>query len=126
MAVDPYVFLLQSLLLYAKVILTVKVGLCAITAARERFRTVFATDLHPKRLELATKHGAAALPLDQLRTELLKATDGRGADAVLELVGHADALLTATELVRPYGVISSGGVHNQTLELPGKVMYGKK
>lgn len=61
-----------------------------------------------------------------MRAKLAEATEGRGADAVLELVGHADALLTATELVRPYGVISSGGVHNQTLDLPGKVMYGKK
>jgi threonine dehydrogenase-like Zn-dependent dehydrogenase len=104
----------------------VKVGLCAITAAREKFEIVFATDLHSKRLELATKHGAIARSLAELRTQLLQATEGRGADAVIELVGHADALLTATELVRPYGVISSGGVHNQMLELPGKVMYGKK
>lgn len=67
-----------------------------------------------------------ALPLPALRERLSTLTKGRGADAVLELVGHADALLTAVELVRPYGVISSGGVHNQTLDLPGKVMYGKK
>lgn len=67
-----------------------------------------------------------ALPLNELRQKLAELTNGRGADAVLELVGHADALVTATELVRPFGVISSGGVHNETLQLPGKVMYGKK
>jgi threonine dehydrogenase-like Zn-dependent dehydrogenase len=39
-------------------------------------------------------------------------TGGRGADAVIEVVGLSPALRTAFELVRPFGVISSIGVHN--------------
>jgi threonine dehydrogenase-like Zn-dependent dehydrogenase len=37
---------------------------------------------------------------------------GRGADAVIEVVGLSPALRTAFDLVRPFGVISSIGVHN--------------
>jgi threonine dehydrogenase-like Zn-dependent dehydrogenase len=36
-------------------------------------------------------------------------TDGRGADTVIEGVGHADALRTAFDLLRPWGNISSFG-----------------
>jgi threonine dehydrogenase-like Zn-dependent dehydrogenase len=36
-------------------------------------------------------------------------TEGRGADAVIEGVGHADALRTAFDLLRPWGNISSFG-----------------
>ena len=39
-------------------------------------------------------------------------TDGRGADVVIEVVGLSPALRTAFDLVRPWGIISSIGVHN--------------
>lgn len=41
-----------------------------------------------------------------------QATGGRGADVVLEIVGVEGALRTAFEVVRPFGVVSSVGVHN--------------
>lgn len=40
------------------------------------------------------------------------ATDGRGADVALEIVGLSPALRLAFDLLRPWGVISSVGVHN--------------
>jgi threonine dehydrogenase-like Zn-dependent dehydrogenase len=40
-----------------------------------------------------------------------EATDGRGADAVLEAVGSPSAARLAIDLVRPGGTISSVGVH---------------
>lgn len=103
-----------------------QVGLCAISSALTLFSTVFATDPQPARMELATKHGAQALPLEELRQAVLDATKGRGADAVLEIVGVAPALRTAMELVRPYGVVSSCGVHGGKRELEGDLLYGKK
>jgi threonine dehydrogenase-like Zn-dependent dehydrogenase len=106
--------------------LTVQVGLCAITSALTLFSKVFATDLQPTRLRLAEKHGAIALPLEQLRAALLEATDGRGADAVLEVVGHPGALTTSMDLVRPFGVISSCGVHSMPITMDGDLLYSKK
>lgn len=104
----------------------IKVGLCAITSALTMFEKVFATDLAVNRLDAARKHGATAFSKDDLIPALMEATEGRGADAVLELVGHAGALLTAMELARPYGVISVGGVHSQPVTMSGATLYNKK
>ena len=41
----------------------------------------------------------------------MHATRGRGADAVMEVVGSSEALRLAIDLVRPGGTISSVGVH---------------
>jgi threonine dehydrogenase-like Zn-dependent dehydrogenase len=90
------------------------------------FSKVFATDLQPSRLALAERHGATALPLPELRKALAEATGGRGADAVLEVVGVEGAVRTGMELVRPYGVLSSVGVHGAERKLDGDLLYGKK
>nr|XP_018262019.1 alcohol dehydrogenase [Kwoniella dejecticola CBS 10117]OBR84177.1 alcohol dehydrogenase [Kwoniella dejecticola CBS 10117] len=102
------------------------VGLCAISSAKTLFSQVFATDLALSRLALAEKHGAIALPSPELKKAVLDATDGRGADAVLEVVGHEGALLTALDLVRPYGAVSSVGVHSKEIRLNGGGLYDKK
>lgn len=101
------------------------VGLCAISSARTLFETVYATDLNAARLPAAEAHGAIALPLPQLREALAAATHGRGADAVLEVVGHPAAVADALELVRPYGALSSVGVHNAPLTVSAEKFYDK-
>ncbi|WWC71078.1 uncharacterized protein I206_105031 [Kwoniella pini CBS 10737] len=101
------------------------VGLCAISSAKTLFSKVFATDLATSRLALAEKHGAIALPSSELKQAVLNATEGRGADAVLEVVGHEGALLTALDLVRPYGAVSSVGVHSKNINLNGGGLYDK-
>ncbi|WWC96485.1 hypothetical protein V866_003353 [Kwoniella sp. B9012] len=101
------------------------VGLCAISSALTLFSKVFATDLTSSRLALAEKHGAIALPSSELKKAVLEATEGRGADAVLEVVGHEGALLTALDIVRPYGAVSSVGVHSQQIKLNGGDLYDK-
>ena len=101
------------------------VGLCAIIAARTMFATVFATDPSESRRLQAEQYGATALPADALRAEVLAVTEGRGADAALEVVGNGAALRTAMSLVRPYGVVSSCGVHGQ-MDMDGELLYGKK
>lgn len=90
------------------------------------FGKVFATDVALSRLEDAKRHGAIALPLEELEKELMAVTDGRGADAVLEVVGNAPALKAACNLARPYGVVSSCGVHTRPIELDGDQLYSKK
>lgn len=69
----------------------------------------------PSRLELAKSLGAEPLNYmtdKDFKQTILDATEGRGADVVLEVVGHSPALKTAYDIIRPWGVISSVGVHN--------------
>jgi threonine dehydrogenase-like Zn-dependent dehydrogenase len=89
------------------------VGLMAIVAARELgAERVHAIDSVPERLALARRFGATPLSLaDDPVSIVREATDGRGADAVLEAVGGSEALGLAMRLVRPGGTIASVGVH---------------
>jgi 2-desacetyl-2-hydroxyethyl bacteriochlorophyllide A dehydrogenase len=90
------------------------VGLMAIIAAKHLgAEKIFAIDSIEGRLQLAKEFGAAPLNFLQqnIKDEILKATNGRGADAVMEVVGSPDALRLAMDLLRPGGTISSVGVH---------------
>ncbi|HJS74288.1 MAG TPA: zinc-binding dehydrogenase, partial [Vicinamibacteria bacterium] len=92
------------------------VGLFALLGARERgAERVFAVDVVPERLELAKRFGAS--PIDARRSDpreiVRDATEGRGADAVLEVVGSPEATRLAFDLVRPGGIVSAVGVHTE-------------
>lgn len=92
------------------------VGLMAVVGARELgAETIYAIDAIPERLQLAEKFGAVPLNYeDQNPTEIIKeATQGRGADAVMEVVGSPAAAKAAVELLRPGGIISTVGVHTE-------------
>jgi threonine dehydrogenase-like Zn-dependent dehydrogenase len=102
------------------------VGICAIVCALTMCKTVYAIDSVAERLEEAKKIGAKTILLSDNPVEKIKAaTDGRGADVVMEVVGHGDALLLALDLIRPFGQISSIGVHTETIPLNGLMLYGK-
>ena len=67
---------------------------------------VFAIDTVPERLELATALGA--IPADGrdkqgVVTAIKEATDGRGADAMMEAVGAQGTVALAFELLRTGG-----------------------
>ena len=90
------------------------VGLMAILGARELgAEQIYAIDAIPGRLKLAEAFGAVPVNFRECDpvAVLRNATEGRGADSVLEVVGSADAGRTAFELVRPGGVIATVGVH---------------
>lgn len=90
------------------------VGLMTIIAARHLgAEKLFAIDHITERLLKAKDFGASTLnPLQvDCKEQILNATNGRGADAVMEVVGSQDALRLAIDLLRPGGVISSVGVH---------------
>lgn len=98
------------------------VGLCAIIAAAEQKpKHLFAIDGVDSRLEQARQLGAEPLNFlsDKagMAARILEATEGRGADLVVEVVGLSPALRTAFDIVRPFGVISSIGVHNAEVGL---------
>ena len=103
------------------------VGLCAITSARHFVKNIFAIDSVPDRLEQAEKkHGAKAIHLnDNPKEVIMKATDGRGADVVLEIVGNSEALRLGFEILRPGGFIHSVGMHHEPLPIGGLEAYVK-
>lgn len=92
------------------------VGLLAILAAFDRGAArVIAVDGVESRLDVARTFGAdmvdfrAADPGSAAR----EATQGRGADAVIEAVGSPDATRTAAAMLRPGGRIAAVGVHTE-------------
>jgi len=102
------------------------VGICAITCALTMVKTVYAIDSVPERLAEAEKIGAIPIRLDDSPVDKIKAASGgRGADVVLEVVGHTDAFMLAFDMIRPWGQISSIGVHTEMLPLNGLLCYGK-
>jgi 2-desacetyl-2-hydroxyethyl bacteriochlorophyllide A dehydrogenase len=90
------------------------VGLMTILAAKDLgAENLFAVDHSNERLQMAKEFGATSLDPseDDVRSAIMDATNGRGADAVLEVVGSSEALRLAIDLLRPGGTISSVGVH---------------
>ncbi len=89
------------------------VGLMAVIGAREMgAQKIFALDTIPERLSKASEFGATPVnALSEQAVELIRdATQGRGADGVLEAVGSHQAVRTAITLIRPGGIVASVGV----------------
>lgn len=106
------------------------VGLCAVTAATHFFKNVYAIDAVPDRLAEAKKHGATETfnfkdTSVDIPAKIKELTGGRGADAVLEVVGAQSAMDTAIKIVRPWGVISSCGIHTHELKMSGLDLYSE-
>ncbi|EXM15039.1 hypothetical protein RAB80_007401 [Fusarium oxysporum f. sp. vasinfectum] len=106
------------------------VGLFALVSARSyRPKHLIAVDRVPSRLQTAKALGAETWNLQDgdmpLRERVMELTEGRGADIVIEVVGHADALRMGFDLLRPFGRISSVGIHNENIPWTGNEGYGK-
>lgn len=89
---------------------------------------VFAIDLEPGRLELAASVGA--VPVDARErhpaTALAEATEGRGADVVLEAVGTPSAFESAVGMVRRGGRVVVVGVYaGESVELQLGVYWAR-
>ncbi len=90
------------------------VGLAALAAARDAGADpLFAVDPVEPRRRLAERFGAVALRPDEVADAVMAATDGRGADAVLEVVGSPAATRAAVDLVRAGGTVAAVGVHTE-------------
>jgi len=90
------------------------VGLMTVVAAKMMGATqVYAVDSVASRLKKAASFGA--IPLNYKTEDVVslvrEATEGRGADAVMEVVGSAAASRLAVDLVRAGGTVSTVGVH---------------
>ncbi len=98
------------------------VGLMAILAAQQFAPSkIYAVDTVSQRLEMAQSLGAIPVDANAVHAPsfIQDLTGGRGADAVLECVGAAPALLDCIDIARAGGRISVMGVHSdQELVLP--------
>ncbi|RSL92686.1 hypothetical protein CEP52_013676 [Fusarium oligoseptatum] len=106
------------------------VGLCAIVNALEfRPQHVLAIDSVEARLGQAKALGAEPwnfqVNMQGIKDRITELTDGRGADIIIESVGHSSALRLGFDLLRPGGIISSIGVHNGEIPWTGNEAYGK-
>lgn len=90
------------------------VGFFCIQAALTRgAREVVALDREPGRLAIAEKIGAVAIDVDAYHAQMAVAerTGGRGADVVIEAVGHVPAFESAVDVVRRGGTIVVVGMY---------------
>lgn len=93
------------------------VGLCALINAEEyKPKHLLAVDGVESRLDLAKSLGGEPWNFmtqkEGLEARVKELTEGRGADVVIEVVGLSPALKMGFDLLRPWGVLSSVGVHN--------------
>lgn len=105
------------------------VGFFCVQAARALgARRVFALDREPERLALAARVGAEPVHVGERHpaTVLAEATDGRGADVVIEAVGSVAAFETAADVVRRGGRVVVLGVYaSETVELQLGVYWAR-
>jgi 2-desacetyl-2-hydroxyethyl bacteriochlorophyllide A dehydrogenase len=104
------------------------VGLCAVQAARAcGAARVIGIDTVPERLAVARASGADAVHLteEDPRGAVKAATDGRGADVVVDAVGHPDALDMACRMARKAGTVSVVGVYAERCEVHMGVVWIK-
>ena len=106
------------------------VALCALCNIVDyNPKAILAVDSVPSRLDLAKSLGAEPWNFqtdrEGLNNRVKEITDGRGADIVIEVVGLSPALRMGYELLRPWGVLSSVGVHNGEIPWSGNEAYGK-
>ncbi len=97
------------------------IGLFAIAVAKAcGAGPILATEPHPYRLKLAEKIGATQV-IDPSKTDpvaaVMSATEGVGADVVLEMSGNPQALRQAFQMLRRGGRISLLGIPSKPLEL---------
>jgi len=97
------------------------IGLFAVAVAQAcGAGPIFATEIHPYRQKLAAQMGASLVinPTERDPVDLvLGETGGVGADVVLEMSGHPDAIRQAFRMLRRGGRISLLGIPSKPLEL---------
>jgi L-iditol 2-dehydrogenase len=112
------------------VIGTGMIGLLVIQALRNvGVKRLIAVDVDGDRLALAQRLGAhiAVNARDgDAAAEIVKATDGRGADAALEVVGASSTIATAIHAVHKGGAVTLVGNVSPTAEIPLQIVVNRE
>jgi threonine dehydrogenase-like Zn-dependent dehydrogenase len=98
------------------------IGLCATAGARLLgASTIIAVDGNEHRLEISKKMGAD-LTMNfntcDVVAEIMKLTQGRGADSAIEALGTQTTFESALRVLKPGGTLSSLGVYSNDLKIP--------
>jgi 2-desacetyl-2-hydroxyethyl bacteriochlorophyllide A dehydrogenase len=101
-------------------------ALMARMAVRRAAGRVFSTDRIRSRLDLAKAQGAIPLDAEDPERSLREATDGRGADVVIDAVGSAETWGLALRAVRPGGRIEAVGLGAAAGEVDFFEVIGKE
>lgn len=106
------------------------VGLCAMACARLFGASkIIALDVDESRLALARSLGLADELVNPERQDpeqaVRAATEGRGADGVVEAAGGSTSFETAWRIARPNGVVALVAMYEEDQRLPLPSMYGK-
>lgn len=100
------------------------VGLCGVIAAKRLgSERIILLGRHPDRIALAREFGATDIVSErgeEAAERVLELTRGQGAHAVLECVGHGEAIATAIQIARPGGAIGRVGVP-QDADMPASL-----
>ncbi|MBP2650842.1 MAG: theronine dehydrogenase-like Zn-dependent dehydrogenase [Firmicutes bacterium] len=112
------------------VIGTGPVGMCAMETAKLFGPSkIIAVNRNQERLDFCMQHGLSDIGLNPKKVdvveEVLKYTDGHGADCVIEAVGAEETLRQAIETVRVGGNVSTVGVYSQSITLPMQYYWTK-
>lgn len=90
---------------------------------------VIVVDVSEERLQLAKEQGLADVVLNakegNVEEEILKLTDGRGADRVFEVAGTMGTFETAWKVARPNAVVVVVALYEEPVSIPLNLMYGK-
>ncbi len=90
------------------------VGICKAAGAAH----IVATDVNPRRLELARTMGAHdAVHPDKAKEAIMAASNGDGADVVLEMSGVPSAVHQAFDIARPGGRVNMLGIPTRNIEI---------
>ena len=98
------------------------IGLFTIGIARAvGAKAIFASDIHPQRIKLATTMGATAVfnphEEDDIVATMVDANGGYGVDVVLEMSGAPSAITTAFRVVRNGGTVVLFGIPAKPVEI---------
>ncbi|HEY9038332.1 MAG TPA: NAD(P)-dependent alcohol dehydrogenase [Roseovarius sp.] len=98
------------------------IGLCATAGARMMGASkIIAVEAIPARMDISRKLGADHV-IDFTKTnpveEIMRLTDGRGADVAIEALGTQATFESALRVLRPGGTLSSLGVYSGDLTIP--------
>ena len=105
-------------------------GLCTLMSVQLYSpEKVIVVDINEERLQLAKENGLADVALNpskvNVEEEILKLTEGRGADCVFEVAGGKNTFEMAWKVARPNANVILVALYPEAQSLPLHLMYGK-
>lgn len=105
-------------------------GLCTLMSIRLYSPAkVIVVDVSEERLALAKAQGLADITINSTQAnveeEILRLTEGRGADRVFEVAGTKETFQTAWKVARPNAIVVVVALYPEAQAIPLHLMYGK-